>query len=716
MSKSLIFSLFTVLAIFVWQGTSIAQTSRSQGGKRSSVSNARYTGNRGGSGGKYTRINAGRARTAGVGITVPAGSAPSDKTDIKDSEEGKNNTPVSNIECVDRVTQCLEANNLCGSGLFGCQGRLPLIFDPNDSIQMATAVANLVANEGAMCADVMTQCQCYYNAEPYSNANCDLVWEQIVRQINTSSYNMGECQDAFMSCAKTECGGENYSDCVDLIDTVVSSRFNDRIDGLSGREFLRDWLSNNSSPTTQALSESLQSLLMQRLARCETNVLTKCDGYTNPLSFPVPQTNPVVDAERAMLYFFQDFARKAETGLIDYQETHAKEKWLKAEECVDEVDTCMQTHCGNDYKKCLHEDGTIDEIVTKNFKTLCQKTLIKCSEIRVEVGLPGYAFLQNPGVDGVEAVWEEFLNKRMLAHGTAVEVERRELDRQLDILISSAQKECQETGGEFAYKREILDIYATKFGDSNTDDYKGDSGVIHQEDTGFTHRAGIETGRFGTDDEYKSRRFYNRATCTYRIILNYTKKAININKRNFQSTPVFVDLRDNVMCDQTLFPSEAQSGLGLGRVAGGALGLLAGATGGIFAGKALVEDHKTAGAVGGGVLGGTAGVIAGTKAGEGLANINRTKNWSCSVFVSEPLVLRNPRIKYIPVAKWGQAIILPPRGIAGTTNVTSGAPLYGSFTQPSTVSTSSRGSAFDALDDFYKAHPELIVQRGEYNN
>ncbi|MBN2675861.1 MAG: hypothetical protein JXR30_01260, partial [Alphaproteobacteria bacterium] len=480
MNNTLIFSLFLILSVFFGQGDSFAQRGSDDLSSRieTDLSSARRARGSGRVVGK--RINVGRV--AGADKSVPT-TKPTDETTFT-TDKSINDGTLTNLECVDHVTQCLSANNLCGPGLFGCQDRL--VFDINGELDLGSSVAALVANEGAMCADEMAKCQCFYNAEPPSNSNCNLVWEQIVRQIGTSSYDMGECQTGFLSCAKKECGGENYQGCVDLIDTVINpGSADDTIDTLDAGEFLRDWLNNGTNATTSVLSQQLQSLLLQRLARCESSVLSKCNGYMSP--FPLPVTGNTDDASRALMYFFQDFARKAEEGLITYQETHAKEKWLKAEQCVDDVDDCMKKYCtsnetGEGYGKCLHEDGTIDEIVTKNFKTFCQQTLIKCSEMRVEVGLPGYAFLQNPGIDGVEAVWEEFLNKKMLAHGTTMATERRELERTLDKLLATAQKECQETGGMFDYAQENLDVYEAKFGEGNqTDDYKGDAGVVHQE-------------------------------------------------------------------------------------------------------------------------------------------------------------------------------------------------------------------------------------------
>ncbi|MBN1783699.1 MAG: hypothetical protein JW812_01900 [Alphaproteobacteria bacterium] len=696
MRKYLIFSIFVLVASMVMPQESFAERSGGTSARRA----------KGATSPNRTRINVGR--TAGVTGVL----------DNKDSLTGATNTStftteaatttLDNQQCVNSITQCLSADNLCGSGLFKCKD----VF--------ADGAALLADSRGQSCSDKLTSCQCYYANDPaVPLTDCAFVWDQAVLQIQDSGYDMGQCQSKFMTCAKTECSGANYSACVDLIDTAINSAGAD--DEIDTQDFLRNWLNDSTDPSTTALSTGLRGLLMQRLARCEADVLTQCQDY-DPL---IPAANVTADntISRTLNYFFQDFARKASEGLIDYQETHAKDKWLKAEACVNTVDQCMAKHCGDGYKKCLHEDSTVDFVAANNFRTLCQTEMITCSEIRVEVGLPGYQFLQNPAVDGVEAVWNEFISKKLLAHGNKAATDRRELERELDIKIANAQRECELSGGEFGYTQEALLNYQVKFG-SQTDDYKGDSGLLNNKIMDHDGDGVPDVYPSGTDTTpdstvygaqsnansgggEKMQRFYDRPTCMYTVVLqrahSIMAKASNDRGR------VKVDMRQNgVKCNEMLFPEALK---GESNIWAGVLGGVIGGAAGVVGGQVAIqkEEQKNLKTAGLGVAGTGGGILAGTA----IQRAQMMKKLSCAVEnarrdVNGDLI---GSIGYIPVAKFGESISLPPVNVTET----AGAGRKAGVAGRTSSGTSTMLNAFDAVDEFYRAHPELVVQRGEYN-
>ncbi len=345
MYKSLIFNVFLAVSILAFSQGVFADSGRGGSARRGKSGIT-----------SRTRINTGgMARSA-----MPTPSEKSDETIF--TLDTPPSGGYSNTQCLAEMTNCLSADNLCGDGMFGCYGDS----DITDGTTLSTS------SEGQMCSSVISNCQC----DPsFNGGGCGIIWDQLFTLIENSQYDAGECQSEFMSCASKESNcGTNYKNCVDLIDTVIgnNSSSDDKIDT---KDFLRNWLNQNTNSTVSVLSTELRSLLIQKVSSCDTDVLSRCNGgvlngSSVSFSFGSNGVNSMAtsgDVTNVVRYFFQDFARKAEDGLIAYQETHAKTKWQKAEACVDTLDECMKPHCGGGYKKCLHEDGTIDSVAATNF-------------------------------------------------------------------------------------------------------------------------------------------------------------------------------------------------------------------------------------------------------------------------------------------------------------------------------------------------------------
>ncbi len=519
--------------------------------------------------------------------------------------------------CRNEYTRCVKDPQVCGSDYTGCVDFL--VTDTRNATSASgvhtCSVRKLTCEVDEMqsCYDTCTQTNAIERAE------CITECQETTEAITTI------CKTKYKACLQEEGGA------------------------------IAGYSSMSDSDTT-----SFYSAFQERVRSCDDEVFTRCK-----LS-----AQEQLDIET---YALNDYLRNVDQALVTYNETHGKIKWTQALDCVDKVDECMKQHCGEDYKNCLTTTGQPDEITLNNFKSYCQRDLVSCSELRVSAGMQGYQFLANPDVDGVSQVWDDFVENKMLAHGAKVEVERRELDRELEVLISRANKKCNDLGGQFTYERMELEVFSKKYGDSHTTADNLGGSVLH----------GTNTKALKEDN------FYEKAVCQFPVEMRRSNVV--------QGESKMFGFGDKFTCDEATFGvgpkvSDRKNSEAWGTV----IGAVVGAAGGGFAGKKLQGDNglwkgkngtddkkaggKWVGAAAGGVVAGTLGGLAGNAIGksnddkkEKEALKEESKNWACFT----------------------------------------GSHKLADFAGEYQVNTPQE---FIDLDEFYTKNPELVVQRGEFSN
>jgi hypothetical protein len=202
--------------------------------------------------------------------------------------------------------------------------------------------------------------------------------------------------------------------------------------------------------------------------------------------------------------------------------------------------------------------------------------------------LEGYQYLADVQVDGVNQVWEDFLQNRVLAYGNAKAVVRQGLEQELETLLSFAQRSCQSLGGTPRYVQEKLAVFDAKYGSgSNTDDYTTDMGLFGNSE--------------GESDSTKQDRYFSRLVCEFEVTY-----------KGGQSGSDVIQMGSSAVCDAGDASKKAT-----GRIIGSVLGAGLGATAGIItADKANIMTGK-----GGQAVLGTGGGLAVGLAGLGIGSI-----------------------------------------------------------------------------------------------